>query len=102
MHLGEPKQALVGKVISGIENEQSVKRLREREIDSGYSPHENEEKAPESKRAVQVPTDPREMCPPVHSQTATPVLNSRPPYDGSCQTKRRHTDSAKAIHKAAV
>src|SRR5260370_40910901 len=98
MQLGEPKQGLVGKMVSGIEEEEAVKRLWERKIDPGDSPHQNKEKTPKSERAVQVPADSRKMCSPVHGQAATPIPNSRPPYNGSRQTKARHTDCANALH----
>ncbi len=41
MQLGEPQQALVGKMVSGIKEVQTVKKLWERKIDSGDSPHQN-------------------------------------------------------------
>src|ERR1700676_2734659 len=98
MQLGEPKQALVGKMVGGIEEEQGVKKLWQRKIDPGDSPHQNKQKTPESERAVQIPGDPRKMRSPVHGQAATPILNSRPPYNGSRQTKRRQTNCAEAVH----
>src|ERR1700676_5008569 len=101
MQLGEPKQTLVGKTISGIEEEEGVKRFWKSKIDPGDSPHQNKEKAPKSERAVQVPADPRKMRSPVHGQTAPPIPNPRPPYDGSRQTKRCYTDCANAVYKTA-
>src|ERR1700674_5535560 len=101
MQLGKPKQALVSKMVSGIEENEGVKRFWERKIDPGDSPHQNKEKTPKSERAMQVPDDPRKICSPFHSQASTPILNSRPPYNGSRQTKRRHTDCANSVHKTA-
>src|SRR5579864_4112851 len=101
MQLGKPEQALVRKMVSGIEEEQGVKESWERKIDPGDSPHQNKEKTPESERAVQVPANARKMRSPVHCQTATPILNSRPPYNSSRQTKRGHTYCANAVHNTA-
>src|SRR5207245_1914691 len=49
MQPGEPRQALVGKTVSRIEEEEGVKRPWERKIDPGDDPHHNKEKkTPES------------------------------------------------------
>src|SRR5579859_2003484 len=101
MQLGEPKQVLVGKMVSWIEEEQRVKQLWKRKIDPGDSPHQHKHKTPESERAVQVADDARKRRSPAHGQAAATMLNSRPPYNGSRQTKRRYTNCADAVHKTA-
>jgi hypothetical protein len=102
MHLGQPKEDPVEELITGIkEPEHRVKGLWECKIGPGNSPHQNEEEGPRPERAVDVPSEPRKVRPPIHAEAEAPALDSRPPYDRSRQTEQRHTHGAKPVDKAA-
>src|ERR1700686_1440325 len=102
MELRQPKQTLVGKMVSGIEEEHGVKRFWERKIDPGDSPHQNKEKTPKSQRDLQVPTDQRKMCSPIHGQAATPVFNAWPQYNCPLKKKRGMSNRANPVFKPPV
>jgi hypothetical protein len=97
MQLRKPKQPLVGEPVSGIEHEENRESFGKREIESGNSPDQDEEKTPEPERAVQVPIDPRKARAPVHLQTAAPILQARPPNDRTGQAQQGQAAAPDAV-----
>ena len=87
MQLRKPKQPLIGNPVSGIEHEKNRECLRERKIESGNPPDQNEGKTPEAQRAVEIPIDPRKGRAPVDLQTAAPILHARPPNNRAGQAQ---------------
>src|SRR5207248_8145047 len=78
-----------------------IEELRETEIEARASPHQYKEKAPESQHVVSVPIDTRKTGSPIHLQAAAPMLDSRPPDDGSGQAKQSQERGTDAVHPTA-
>src|ERR1700683_316412 len=102
MHKAEPVQSFVGKLAPRIKRvEQVVSKPWKTKVETGDSPHQNKQKAPEPQCTVQVPTEATKIQSPVHSQCTMPVADSRPPYNCARQTQQRQTNGANAIYETA-
>ena len=50
---------------------------------------------------MNIPGDPRDVSAPIDGEAATPVFDSRPPYDGAGEAKQHKTAAADTMNKAA-
>src|SRR6266478_3962565 len=50
---------------------------------------------------MNIPGDPRDVSAPIDAEAATPVFDSRPPYDGAGEAKQHKTAAADTMNKAA-
>ena len=99
----EPTQDSVGIFVVRINKSgESVDGLWKAKIEARDSPHQDNEKAPEPQCTMQVPGEPRKKGSPVHGQSATPIANSGPPYDGASQTQQNQTNRADAVQETAL
>ena len=101
MQFRKPEQPLIGNSVSGIEHKENRKYLRERKIECGNPPEQDEGKTPEAYRAMHIPIHPRKVRAPVHLQTAAPKLYTRPPNDRTGHAQERQTAAADAVHPKA-